>query len=190
MKAIFIVIGIILFLVILGAVSNNKSSTTFSDALSPTPSSFPQASMPTDTPSPTPTPTTPDFPADITETKTYQYVAASNGTYTVTFTFNNPNERNVSIGISSTQFDDPGPIPDTSGDSWTFTNVPALSTQYVNMKAMVDGSWSDIDSWTLEIPSWTAPTTPIYYPYPVYYPQSTYTHCYSNYAGGMNRYSY
>lgn len=167
---------------------NQITSNSITAALS-TPTNV-QNQIPTDTPLPTPTPTPPAFPADITAAKTYQYIAESNGTFNVVFSFNNPYGRSISIGIDSTQFANPGPAIDTTGNSWTFTNVPALSTQYVNMKAMVDGAWSSIVSWTLQIPSWTAPVAPRYYPYPVYYPQNTYTHCSSDYVGGMNCYSY
>jgi hypothetical protein len=181
--AIFIGIFFIIILAFtLGQPSHNNAST---ETALPT-----DAPIPTDTPLPTPTPTPPEFLSDITA-PTFKHTVEANGTYSVEFPFSNPYRRSVSIGISTTQFADPGPIADTTGTTWTFTNVPALSTQYVNMKAMVDGSWSTISSWTLQIPSWTAPVVPIYYSYPVvYYPQSTYTNCSSDYIGGVNCYSY
>jgi len=186
------VLIVIILLIILGAYVMGKQSNNSTEVAGASADNVPSSTpSPTDTPSPTPTPTPPDFPSDITATKTFQYQAATNGTYTVTFSFNNPNARSISIGISQTEYDDPGPDPDTTGNSWTFTNVPALSTEYVNMKAMVNGTWSAIGLFgPLQIPSWQAPIRPIYYPYPVYYPQSTYTHCYSDAFNGVNCYSY
>jgi len=53
---------------------------------------------------------------------------------------------------------DPGPDPDTSGSDWTFSGVQPNTTQYINMKAMVNGTWSQVSSWTVQVPAWVAPT--------------------------------
>jgi hypothetical protein len=103
-------------------------------------------------------PPAPAFPDEISGHANWTYSANTDGTYDIDFTFNNPDNRNVSISINPTEYADPGPDPDTSGSNWTFTEVQPETTQYVNMKAMVNGSWSQIDSWIVQVPAWVAPT--------------------------------
>ncbi len=106
----------------------------------------------------------PVFPAEITAS--FEYHPQDDGTYTVVATLANPERLSLSIGLSSGQGADPGPNVDTSGTSWTFPDVPANQTTYVNMKAMVGGAWSQVAYWKLTVPEWIAPT-PTAEPIPV-----------------------
>lgn len=109
------------------------------------------------------------FPSDVSALP-WESSPNLDGTYDIYFHFNNPYGRGVSLTINPVQFADPGPYADTKGSSWTFKSVPANSTQYVNMKTDVNGYWSQIVSWTIQVPPWIAPTpipTPTDSPTPV-----------------------
>ena len=103
-------------------------------------------------------PPVPAFPSEMTIGANNSFLPTSNGTYDIEFTFNNPNNRSVSISMNTAQWADPGPLADTMGATWTLKDVQPNTTQYVNMKATVNGVWSQIESWTIQVPAWVAPT--------------------------------
>jgi hypothetical protein len=150
-----IIIGGFILLGILALFANKSAQT---GTLNPnylqntTPSS--DIYMPTATPTPTPAPA---FPSEMSGTANTTWIPQADGTYNIVFTFPNPSGMNVSLAINPTEWADPGPIADTNGSRWTFTNVPANSTQYVNMKAMINETWSQVESWTINVPAWVAP---------------------------------
>lgn len=64
-----------------------------------------------------------------------------------------------SVGLSQYAGADPGPNIDTTSSYWTFRNAYP-GRKYINMKASVDGYWSGVSYWTIEIPPLPT-TTPI-----------------------------
>jgi hypothetical protein len=65
---------------------------------------------------------------------------------------------------------DPGPLIDFSSKKLNFYNK-ASGTWYVNVKKDIGGTWSTVAYWTIEVPTWVAPTqTPT--PFPTVIPTS------------------
>ena len=114
---------------------------------------------------------TPEFPSEM-NTKAYPtFEPNTDGTYTMIFKFSNPQGRAVSISLNNVKWADPGPDPDTNGSQWTFNNVQPNTTAYINMKAKVDGVWSQIANWAIPVPAWVSPTpTPTDTPIPTQIP--------------------
>jgi hypothetical protein len=98
------------------------------------------------------------FPSEMAIKANYNFLSNMDGTYDVEFTFNNPNSRSVSVSMNTVQFANPGPLADTDGTTWIFKNIQPNTKQYVNMKALISGEWSQMEAWDVAVPAWTAPT--------------------------------
>ncbi len=72
--------------------------------------------------------------------------------YDVTFEWNNWIESSGwSLGISQYSGADPGPNVDAINSPWTFKNIYP-GRRYINTKAVVDGYWSRVSYWTVDVP--------------------------------------
>lgn len=68
---------------------------------------------------------------------------------------NNPTK--YSAVISKCAGCDPGPKVDFYSNDFTFDNV-SPGKWYVNVKKEINGNWSTVTYWTLDIPEWESPT--------------------------------
>lgn len=98
-------------------------------------------------------PPTPENP--ITDGRTNIQQSNNKPYFTVTVSWDS--SLPVSIAISRVAGANPGPNTDTSGGSFQFTNITS-GRWYVNMKAAVNGVWSTIRYWTIDVPMWIDPT--------------------------------
>ena len=122
--------------------------------------------------SPTPQPTPIVIPTSLNGSTSYNY-NNSTKSYDVTFDWDywSPSS-GWSIGISQYAGADPGPNMDTTTSAWTFKNV-SPGRKFVNMKALVNGYWSGVSYWTIDIPPYpTSTPTPTITPIPTQTPTS------------------
>lgn len=90
----------------------------------------------------------------------------TNAGVNVTFDWDDTSPTEYSIGISSYAGSDPGPLSDTSTTNWVFHNV-SNGKKYINLKKKVNGIWSNITYWEINVPEWVKPTpNPTRKPYP------------------------
>ncbi len=109
-------------------------------------------------------PLPPPIPPAPKSDATTNFTANDDGTYDVLFKWTDDRARRYSLAISKYQWADPGSNPDTTIPTWTFHHVPP-GIWYVNMKFEVNGVWSQVTAWKVEVPRWVAPTpTPIITP--------------------------
>lgn len=97
----------------------------------------------------------PAFPTEIGGNATYTWSPNQNGTYDLNFKFPNPTGKEVSLAEDIIKGEDPGTQSTTTGSSWIFIGISPTTTQYVNMKVMVDGNWSEVTSWGIKPPEKT-----------------------------------
>jgi hypothetical protein len=107
----------------------------------------------------------PQFP--ISTNATYTFSSNLNKTYDIEIQLNDSNPTQYSAVISKCMGCDPGPKIDFYTNKYTFTNV-SPGTWYVNVKKNISGSWSNVVYWTVDVPSWVAPT-----PVPTKFPTTT-----------------
>lgn len=100
---------------------------------------------------PPPQPTPILIPEALQGTTNYSYNNSTNS-YDIVFDWDDWNQsRGWSVGISQYSGVDPGPNMDTTSSSWTFKNIYP-GKKYINMKAAVNGYWSRVSYWTIDIP--------------------------------------
>ncbi len=93
-------------------------------------------------------PKAPDMQASFT------YIPNADGrTYNVLMNWSNVANTGFSIALHRYAGGDPGPLIDTMGNTWTFQNV-APGTYYADMKVGVNGIWSNVTYWTVNVPQW------------------------------------
>lgn len=88
-----------------------------------------------------------------------RFLSNPNGTYDVFFDWDdlyNQIDRQYSIAISKYVGADPGPLADTTVSSETFKNV-LPGRWYINLKAELNGYWSCIENFLIDVPSWVPP---------------------------------
>lgn len=116
-----------------------------------------------------PTPTPIIIPTSISGTINYQY-NDSTKSYDVTADWDDWNQSSGwSIGISQYAGADPGQIMDTTASIWQFRGI-SPGRKYINLKALVNGNWSRVAYWTVDIPPYPTLT-----PTPTITPTSTIT---------------
>lgn len=98
-----------------------------------------------------PTPQAPIINAGFT------YEANANQTYNVTMKWNHVDNTGFSLALHNIAGGDPGPLTDTTNDYFTFYNV-SPGVYYVDMKVGINGIWSNVTYWKIEVPNWRAPT--------------------------------
>jgi hypothetical protein len=120
--------------------------------------------------SPPPTPTPVIIPTNLNGSSSFNY-DDSTKSYDVFFNWDDWSQSTGwSIGISQYAGADPGPNMDTTSSIWTFRNV-SPGRKYINMKASVNGYWSTVSYWTIDVPPFpTATPTPTYTPTPTITP--------------------
>ncbi len=98
-----------------------------------------------------------DSPAAPYTIAKWDWYANMDGTYDVLFKWKDNQFRNYSLQISKAQYADPGNNSDTVVPVWTFHSI-SPGTWYINMKFEVNGVWSKVTSWTIDVPAWTSPS--------------------------------
>ena len=96
----------------------------------------------------------PQFP-DMTANFNYSF--NNNGTIDLNAVLNDPNPSEYSVLLGNYQGSDPGPDPDFYSATFTLFNVQP-GVKYLNVKKKINGDWSTVSYWTLNIPYWVQPT--------------------------------
>ncbi|MDA1316854.1 MAG: hypothetical protein O3B87_02400 [bacterium] len=128
-----------------------------------------------------PTPTPIIIPSSISGSPTVRY-DDNTKTYDVYFNWDDwGSSDGWSIEISTSAGSDPGPIVDTTDSSWNFKNIYP-GRKYINVKASVNGYWSNVSYWTVDVPSFptltptpTLTLTPTISPSPTITPKAKQT---------------
>lgn len=105
----------------------------------------------------------------------FSYEPNASKTYNVTATWNHVANTGFSLALHEVAGGDPGPLTDTTNDYFTFYNI-SPGTHYVDMKVGINGTWSTVTYWKIEVPSWIEPTptpTPEVTPTPIIIDTST-----------------
>jgi len=87
----------------------------------------------------------------------WEYTPNSYGSYTLNVKLLDSNPSQYSAVISSYAGADPGPKTDFHTTSFTFYSIKP-GRQYLNVKKEINGYWSTVAYWTVEVPAWVAPT--------------------------------
>lgn len=96
----------------------------------------------------------PSYAQAFPSTKVYTTVEPNDrGTHTVFVNWADQFPTEYSITLTPFPGADPGPFADTSEPSFVFYDVPT-GIQYINIKKNIDGEWSQITSWKVEVPEW------------------------------------
>ena len=92
------------------------------------------------------------------------------GTFRVFFDWDDvENAQSYSIALYNYAFGDPGPNIDTTVSQWWLDGVQT-GKRHVAIKTGINGYWSNICDWTIEVPQWYPPPTPTNEPTPTNIP--------------------
>lgn len=100
-------------------------------------------------------PPKPQFPSE-TQAK-WSFYANENETWNIEMEILDNNPTKYSAVISKCAGCDPGPLVDFYSNKFYFYNVKP-GKWYVNVKKEINGYWSNIVYWTIEVPEWQRPT--------------------------------
>jgi len=98
---------------------------------------------------------TPQFPINIDAIWTWS--PNSNKTYDIEMELKDSDPTQYSAVISKCMGCDPGPLVDFYTNKFNFSNVKP-GTWYVNVKKKINGSWSTIVYYKVDVPAWVSPT--------------------------------
>jgi len=124
----------------------------------------PSCGCPIDPPPPTPPPAPPT-------TAKQTYYLNSSGGVDLFFDWDRPDNTQYSIAMTKYRGGDPGPDPDTTNSSITFTDVKP-GRWYINLKEVIGGKWSTVTNWTVDVPQ-NVKTIAIARPTPTPFPTPT-----------------
>lgn len=96
------------------------------------------------------TPPTPKIPASTNGTWTY--IKNSSGGVDLHFDWDRPDGRGYSITLNKTAGANPGPLADTTKSKYIFRDITP-GKWYINVKEMMNGQWSQIAYWEVDVPS-------------------------------------
>lgn len=100
----------------------------------------------------------PDFPLDMrAEISFYHNIERIGKNTNVFLDLDDPEPTEYSAVISKCRGCDPGPLTDFTAPKLIFPQVKA-GQWYVNVKKKINGRWSKIVYWTVDVPAWVAPT--------------------------------
>jgi len=99
---------------------------------------------------------TPNFPKSIRAT--WKWFPNLNQAYDIEMKLDDPNPSQYSAVISKCRGCDPGPLVDFYSNNFIFKNVSS-GTWYVNVKKKINGRWSNVVYWTIDVPEWVRPTS-------------------------------
>lgn len=102
-------------------------------------------------------PPAPKFPQ---MTATHHFEPNYYQSFTLYMTLDDPSPSKYSAVINKCAGCDPGPLVDFNSPSFTFASI-TTGKWYVNVKKDINGVWSTVSYWTLEVPEWYPPPTPI-----------------------------
>lgn len=100
------------------------------------------------------------IPIPVNPVKNATWIFTANNSeknHNVIFSWSDTVQRDYSISISKIPGADPGPVTDTNKTEHTFTNISS-GIWYLNLKAKVNGIWSKIVYWKIDVPEWVEPT--------------------------------
>jgi hypothetical protein len=83
---------------------------------------------------------------------TYSFMPQDQETFTATLDLDDANPTSYSVQLSKTAGADPGPKSDYSSPMFTFTDVTP-GRWYVNVKKAVNGYWSSVYYYTVDVPT-------------------------------------
>lgn len=86
----------------------------------------------------------------------FNYSPNADGTFDIFMDWDEVSNTGFSITLNDIAGADPGPSIDTHLSEYRFTNVYP-GTYYANMKVGVNGIWSDVTYWKIEVPEWHPP---------------------------------
>jgi len=107
-------------------------------------------------------PPAPKFPDT---TASWQWTPKNNGAFDLDVTLNDPSPTQYSAVISQYAGGDPGPLTDFYTNHFHYPNI-STGKHYLNVKKSINGVWSTVSYWTIEIPQWYPPPTPTFIPTP------------------------
>jgi len=99
---------------------------------------------------------TPTFPP-ITASWKYVPNNPPNKTYTLEVILNDNKPTQYSATLSKCKGCNPGPLTDFYSNKFIFIDVKP-GTWYLNVKKMINGVWSTVSYWTINVPQWIEPT--------------------------------
>lgn len=90
----------------------------------------------------------------------------TDGTFKILFDWDDiQSAKSYSIALYNYAFGDPGPNIDTVISQWTFNGI-RQGNYHVAIKSGINGYWSNICDWSIEVPKWYPPPTPTSIPTP------------------------
>lgn len=107
-------------------------------------------------------PSSPTFPY---MTATWNLTPQEKGIFDLDVTLNDSNPTQYSAVISQYAGGDPGPLTDFTGNVFHFSNI-SPGKNYLNVKKAINGVWSTIQYWAIDVPQWYPPPTPTPFPTP------------------------
>lgn len=102
-----------------------------------------------------PPPPQPKFPSE-TQAK-WNFFSNENKTWNIEMEVLDNNPTKYSAVISKCAGCDPGPLVDFYSNKFYFKNITP-GKWYVNVKKEINGYWSNIVYWTIDVPEWQPPT--------------------------------
>lgn len=107
-------------------------------------------------------PPRPQFPS---MTATWKWAPNDNRTFNLEVTLNDSNPTYYSAVISQYAGGDPGPLTDFTSNKFNFYGITP-GKHYLNVKKAINGVWSTVSYWTVDVPEWYPPPTPTLIPTP------------------------
>lgn len=83
---------------------------------------------------------------------TWQFIQNNAGEVDLHFDWDRPDGRGYSITLNKTAGANPGPLADTTKSEYTFKDITP-GRWYVNVKEIMNGQWSQITYWEIDVPS-------------------------------------
>ena len=102
-------------------------------------------------------PITDELSTFINSKGTTEFSFLSDGSTSVKFSFTDTAPTQYSLALSRYRGEDPGPLADTSSTTYTFTNAQE-GQEYINVKKLINGYWSGVYTWDVNVPAWSQPT--------------------------------
>lgn len=97
--------------------------------------------------------TAPEFPQ---MEATWNFDATPEGTYNISVELNDSFPSSYSVALSQDPGADPGPYADFTEPTFSLVGVYP-GTYYMNVKKRINGAWSTVAYWTIEVPEWSPP---------------------------------
>jgi hypothetical protein len=81
----------------------------------------------------------------------FRYFINPAGGYDFMIDWDRPDNKQYSVAMTKSAGGDPGPISDSYTSEYTFRNVKA-GRWYVNLKEEINGYWSEVSYWAIDVP--------------------------------------